>query len=292
MAKKIPSEKWTCPECGKVMPARGKGGHLFSVHLIKTKVAEPVRTYIKATDNSEVKKHEGTQLKLDIEKQMLNDVNENNNLELLKEIQSLKNEFNALKLSKDNQNNENDNSELLKEIQSLKQDLKHIKSAQDKQVLGGVKTSDNLELMNELDKLKQELKQVKLTQEKQVLSGIKTSNNLKNKSRLLEMKEKLSKLDIDKNIPPANAKTSIEFKYIRLYIQLNNQTVSKTQIEDLLKKLQDLIKKLEIRKDSKYAKEINEIQDNLVKVYNKMGKSIKINIELKKLNYLKSILSQ
>ncbi|MPM10134.1 hypothetical protein SDC9_56458 [bioreactor metagenome] len=61
-----------------------------------------------------------------------------------------------------------------------------------------------------------------------------------------------------------------EIMFIRKYLRLNGNTVSKSDIIKFIKSLQSAITKREIRKTSDWAAEIMQIQNNLVKAHNKM----------------------
>lgn len=61
-----------------------------------------------------------------------------------------------------------------------------------------------------------------------------------------------------------------EIMFIRKYLRLNGNTISKSDIIKFIKSLQSAITKREIRKTSDWAAEIMQIQNNLVKAHNKM----------------------
>jgi hypothetical protein len=54
---------------------------------------------------------------------------------------------------------------------------------------------------------------------------------------------------------------------------------TKSQVLHFINALQKAITEKKIRKASKYAREITQIQDNLVKLYNKMNEEVKVEIK-------------
>ena len=69
-----------------------------------------------------------------------------------------------------------------------------------------------------------------------------------------------------------------DVKFIKRYALLHGKEKTDNQILSFLNSLQKAILEKRIRKASKYAKEINYIQDALVKLHNVMGKSVKIKV--------------
>ena len=67
--------------------------------------------------------------------------------------------------------------------------------------------------------------------------------------------------------------------FIKRYVNMNNQVKTKKQILLFISALQKAITEKKIRKTSKYSKEIKHIQDELVKLYNKMGEQARIEIK-------------
>jgi hypothetical protein len=78
-------------------------------------------------------------------------------------------------------------------------------------------------------------------------------------------------------------KVSTEVSFIKRYVGLHGKTKDKTQILNLLNSLQKAIVEKRIRKTSDYAKEIENIQEQLIKCYNQMGNTIQVNIDDKTL---------
>ena len=74
-------------------------------------------------------------------------------------------------------------------------------------------------------------------------------------------------------------KVSLEVSFIKRYVGLNAKTKDKAQILNLLNSLQKAIIEKRIRKASVYAKEIENIQEQLIKCYNQMGNSIKVTLD-------------
>ena len=67
--------------------------------------------------------------------------------------------------------------------------------------------------------------------------------------------------------------------FIKRYVNMNNRVKTKKQVLLFISALQKSITEKKIRKASKYAKEIKHIQDELVKLYNKMGEQAKVEIK-------------
>jgi len=74
-------------------------------------------------------------------------------------------------------------------------------------------------------------------------------------------------------------KVSPEVSFIKRYIGLHGKTKDKSQILNLLNTLQKAIIEKRIRKTSVYAREIENIQEQLIKCYNQMGNTIKVNLD-------------
>jgi hypothetical protein len=74
-------------------------------------------------------------------------------------------------------------------------------------------------------------------------------------------------------------KVSLEVSFIKRYIGLHGKTKDKSQILNLLNSLQKAIIEKRIRKTSVYAKEIENIQEQLIKCYNQMGNTIKVTLD-------------
>ncbi|MFT3738482.1 MAG: JAB domain-containing protein [Breznakibacter sp.] len=73
-------------------------------------------------------------------------------------------------------------------------------------------------------------------------------------------------------------KVSLEVTFIKRYVGLHRKTKDKSQILNLLNSLQKAIIEKRIRKTSVYASEIENIQTQLIKCYNQMGNTIKVNL--------------
>lgn len=74
-------------------------------------------------------------------------------------------------------------------------------------------------------------------------------------------------------------KVSLEVSFIKRYVGLHGKTKDKSQILNLLNSLQKAIIEKHIRKTSVYAKEIENIQAQLIKCYNQMGNTIKVTLD-------------
>lgn len=73
-------------------------------------------------------------------------------------------------------------------------------------------------------------------------------------------------------------KVSEEVRFIKRYVLLNGKEKTRSQVLVFLNSLQKAITEKRIRKTSPYAEEIMNIQNQLVKCYNKMGDVVKVNI--------------
>lgn len=81
---------------------------------------------------------------------------------------------------------------------------------------------------------------------------------------------------------------SPEVAFIRRYALLHEKTKTKDQILSFIRALQKAIVEKKIRKSSKHASLIEDIQRRLITVYHKMGKEIKLSFDIKNLErYLK-----
>ncbi|HEY4787344.1 MAG TPA: hypothetical protein VIH57_14895 [Bacteroidales bacterium] len=79
--------------------------------------------------------------------------------------------------------------------------------------------------------------------------------------------------------PVSVEKLDLEVSFIKRYASLHGKTKDKTQILNLLNSLQKAIIEKRIRKASAYAKEIENIQQQLIKCYNQMGNNIKVSLD-------------
>ncbi|NJK93763.1 MAG: hypothetical protein HC905_01490 [Bacteroidales bacterium] len=84
-------------------------------------------------------------------------------------------------------------------------------------------------------------------------------------------------------------KVSLEVSFIKRYVGLHGKTKDKSQILNLLNSLQKAIIEKRIRKTSVYAKEIENIQAQLIKCYNQMGNTIKVTLDEDKLDSYSTI---
>ena len=74
-------------------------------------------------------------------------------------------------------------------------------------------------------------------------------------------------------------KVGLEVSFIKRYVGLHGKTKDKPQILNFLNSLQKAIIEKRIRKTSVYAKEIENIQEQLIKCYNQMGNTIKVTLD-------------
>ncbi|MDP1800839.1 MAG: hypothetical protein Q8L81_05775 [Bacteroidota bacterium] len=75
-----------------------------------------------------------------------------------------------------------------------------------------------------------------------------------------------------------------EVSFIKRFVGLHNKTKTKDQVGSFIRSLQKAIVEKRIRKTSRYANTIREIQSQLVSIYKKMANSIKLEFEPKDLN--------
>ncbi|NJO92400.1 MAG: hypothetical protein HC831_28100 [Chloroflexia bacterium] len=85
--------------------------------------------------------------------------------------------------------------------------------------------------------------------------------------------------DVINSIPVE--RIALEISFIKRYVGLHGKTKDKQQILNLLNSLQKAIVEKRIRKTSAYAKEIENIQEQLIKCYSQMGQTIKITLDEK-----------
>lgn len=74
-------------------------------------------------------------------------------------------------------------------------------------------------------------------------------------------------------------KVKLEVSFIKRFVGLHGKTKEKGQILNFLNSLQKAIIEKRIRKTSPYAKEIQNIQEQLIKCYGQMGNTIKVMID-------------
>ena len=84
-------------------------------------------------------------------------------------------------------------------------------------------------------------------------------------------KKATPKVDLVERVPE-------EVRFIKRYTLLNDKVKTKHQVLLFINALQKAITEKRIRKTSAYAKEIAQIQDRLVKLYNEMGGEAKVEI--------------
>ena len=98
-------------------------------------------------------------------------------------------------------------------------------------------------------------------------------------------KEDRSKPAASENIPNSTPveRVALEISFIKRYVGLHGKTKDKQQILQFLSSLQKAIIDKRIRKTSAYAKEIENIQEQLIKCYDQMGQAIKVTLDEKTL---------
>ncbi len=93
---------------------------------------------------------------------------------------------------------------------------------------------------------------------------------------------------MEKETPAAHDE---EVKFIQQYVALNDTTQKENDIIKFIQDLQGAIQEGIIGKDSPFAKEIEHIQGQLIKVYKAMNGSIRINIDKKMISKLQKRIS-
>ncbi|MBT3301181.1 MAG: hypothetical protein HN381_02090, partial [Bacteroidetes bacterium] len=107
-------------------------------------------------------------------------------------------------------------------------------------------------------------------------SSVKTTDGEKRKPKTTKatskVKPKPERIELVEKVDECIA-------FIKRYVNMNNQVKTKKHVLLFISALQKAITEKKIRKTSKYAKEIKHIQDELVKLYNKMREQAKIEIK-------------
>jgi len=122
---------------------------------------------------------------------------------------------------------------------------------------------------------------------KMKLIKIKKRNTSNRKARSVTPRSKV----IKKAEPKKVEMIPLDISFIRRYALLHGKTVTKKRLLTLLNSLQKAMLEKRIRKTSPYAKELMNIQDQLIKVIGKMDEQVEINIEAKNLEAYKEIAS-
>ena len=97
-----------------------------------------------------------------------------------------------------------------------------------------------------------------------------------------------------KPVPPKDSATPVELigtdvQFIRRYVAMHGKVKSQAQVLSLLHALQKAILERRIRKESPYAKEIGQVQDQLILLYEKMGDMAEVLIEAERLKKYRQI---
>jgi len=109
----------------------------------------------------------------------------------------------------------------------------------------------------------------------------KEKKTVSKKSEPKDLKEEQEAEGVEKILP--------EVGFIKRYAGLNGKVKTQDEILRFLNGLQKAILEKRIRKTSLYASEIEKIQGNLIKCYEKMGDSIEISIDKKTLERFEEI---
>jgi hypothetical protein len=102
-------------------------------------------------------------------------------------------------------------------------------------------------------------------------------------------KQAIEKEDIKPDEPTPVEKVTLEIAFIKRYVGLHGKTKDRKQILSFINGLQKAIVEKRIRKTSPFAKEIESIQDQLIKCYETMGESVQIQIDEKSLESYSAI---
>ena len=78
-------------------------------------------------------------------------------------------------------------------------------------------------------------------------------------------------------------------QFIRRYVAMHGKTRNQAQVLSLIHALQRAILERRIRKESPYAKEINQMQEQLIRLYEKMGDMAQVQLEAKALARFREI---
>jgi hypothetical protein len=96
-------------------------------------------------------------------------------------------------------------------------------------------------------------------------------------------KQATEKQDVKPDVPTPVEKVTLEIAFIKRYVGLHRKTKNRKQILSFINGLQKAIVEKRIRKTSSYAKEIENIQEQLIACYEKMGESVQVIIDEKTL---------
>lgn len=96
------------------------------------------------------------------------------------------------------------------------------------------------------------------------------------------------KQNVENNANPVE-KLDLEVQFIKRYVGMNGKIKTQDEILRFLSSMQKAILEKRIRKTSTYAEEIEHIQNQLIKCYEKMGDSIEITIEKKTIEKFSAI---
>ena len=89
--------------------------------------------------------------------------------------------------------------------------------------------------------------------------------------------------DEDENEATPIERIDTDVQFIKRYASMHGKVKTQAQVLNLLNGLQKAILERRIRKDSPYAKEVNLMQEQLIKAYEKMGEMAEIKIDSKNL---------
>lgn len=102
-------------------------------------------------------------------------------------------------------------------------------------------------------------------------------------------KQSIEKQDSQPAEPTPVEKVTLEIAFIKRYVGLHGKTKDRKQILSFINGLQRAIVEKRIRKTSKYAKEIENIQDQLISCYEKMDETVQVQIDEKSMEAYSAI---
>ncbi len=114
---------------------------------------------------------------------------------------------------------------------------------------------------------------------KQKIPGQKKARKKPETGAKKKPKQNSQKQDKKTNESTPVEKVTPEIAFIKRYVGLHGKTKDRKQILGFINGLQKAIVEKRIRKTSPYAKEIENIQEQLIACYEKMGESVQVNID-------------
>jgi hypothetical protein len=119
--------------------------------------------------------------------------------------------------------------------------------------------------------------------EKAVKTAPKPASKPKEKSVSKTKPVEDEDVDDDENDATPIERIDTDVQFIKRYASMHGKVKTQAQVLNLLTGLQKAILERRIRKDSPYAKEVNLMQEQLIKAYEKIGEMAEIKIDAKNL---------